>query len=79
MLEPYGAENPSPVFGVYNMKIVALTPLSDGKHTRLELEKKGKRIRVVKFSVSPRELPFDVGDTVNLAVKVSKNLFKGKM
>lgn len=79
VLEPYGAENPSPVFGVYNMKIVALTPLSDGKHTRLELEKKGKRIRVVKFSVSPRELPFDVGDTVNLAVKVSKNLFKGKM
>ena len=79
VLEPYGAENPSPVFGVYNMKIVALTPLSDGKHTRLELEKRGKRIKVVKFSVSPRELPFDVGDTVNLAVKVSKNLFKGKM
>ena len=79
VLELYGAENPSPVFGVYNMKIVALTPLSDGKHTRLELEKRGKRIKVVKFSVSPRELPFDVGDTVNLAVKVSKNLFKGKM
>ena len=42
VLEPYGADNPSPVFGVYNMKITALSPLSDGKHTRLELEKKGQ-------------------------------------
>ena len=78
-LEPYGAENPSPVFGIYKMKITALTPLSDGKHTRLELEKKGKRIKVVKFSSSPESLPFDVGDTVNVAVRVSKNLFNGKM
>ncbi len=79
VLEPYGADNPSPVFGVYNMTVTAISPLSDGKHTRLELEKKGKKIRVVKFSVSPDELPFSVGDRVNAAVRVSKNLFGGKV
>ena len=79
VLEPYGAENPSPVFGVYNMTVVGISAMSDGKHTRLELEKKGKRIRVARFGVSPESLPYRVGDKMNVALKVSKNLFGGKM
>ncbi|MBQ9517527.1 MAG: single-stranded-DNA-specific exonuclease RecJ [Eubacterium sp.] len=78
VLEPYGNGNPSPVFGVYKMKIAGLVSLADGKHTRLELEKKGKRIQVAKFSVSPQDLPFDVGDIVNVAINVSNTLFNGK-
>lgn len=79
VLEPYGAENPSPVFGVYNMSVVGISGMSENKHTRLELEKKGKRIRVAKFGISPDALPYKVGDKVNIAVKVSKNLFNGKV
>ena len=79
VLEPFGAENPSPLFGVYKMNIVGITPLSEGKHTRLELEKKGKRIRVAKFGSSPESLPYKVGDRVNVALRVSKNLYNGKM
>ncbi len=77
-LEPYGAANPQPVFGVYNVKLVGVTPLSEGRHIRLELEKKGKRFRAVKFSTSPEEFPYKTGDIINLALKLSKSFFKEK-
>ena len=78
VLEPYGAENPSPVFGVYNAALVDTTPLSEGKHTRLDLEKKGMRFKVVKFGVSPKDLPYNKGDKINVALRVSKNIFRGE-
>lgn len=78
-LEPYGAGNPQAIFGIYNMTLVNATPLSEGKHVRLELEKKGRKIRVVKFGTAFDSLPYKTGDKLNLAVKVSKNLYKEKM
>ena len=78
VLEPCGASNPQPVFGVYGLKIVEITSLKEGRHIRLDLEKKGKRIKVVKFSTPFSEFPYKVGDTVNVAVKISKNFFKEK-
>lgn len=77
-LEPFGTDNPQPVFGVMNLRLLGITPLKDNKHIRLELEKKGKRIRVVKFGTSPDEFPYRPGDILNLAVKVSKNFYNGK-
>ncbi len=78
VLEPYGASNLQPVFGVYSLRIINITPLSEGRHIRLELEKKGKRIRVVIFGTPYSEFPYKIGDTVNVAVKVSKNFYKEK-
>lgn len=78
VLEPYGAMNPQAVFGVYKMKLLSVSPLSDGKHVRFECEKKGERLRVVKFGTPFEEFPYHPGDTVDLAVKVFKNLYKEK-
>ncbi len=77
-LEPYGAGNPQAVFGIFNMRLLSVTPMSEGKHIRLELEKKGKKIRVVKFSTPFDSFPYKSGDVLNLAVKVSKNFYNGK-
>lgn len=77
-LEPYGASNPQAVFGIYNMNLISVTPLSDGKHVRIEVEKKGKRIKVVKFGTSIDDFPFKAGDVINLAVKISKNFYAEK-
>lgn len=79
MLEPYGTGNPSAVFGIYNMTLLSVTPMGEGRHIRMELEKKGKKIRVVKFGEELDSFPFSVGDVINLAVKISKNLYNGKM
>lgn len=77
-LEPFGAGNPQAVFGIFNMTLIGITPLSEGKHVRIELEKKGRKIKVVKFSTRYDEFPYVPGDVLNLAVRVSKNLFKEK-
>ncbi len=79
VLEPYGAGNPPAVFGIYKLRLLAVTPLSEGKHIRLDLQKKDTKIRVVKFSTPYDEFPYKPGDLLNLAVKVSKNAYNGKM
>ncbi len=78
VLEPYGENNPQPVFGVYGLTVKGVTPLSEGKHVRLDLVKNNSRIRVVKFGVPFDEFPYKAGDKLNLAVKITKNFFKEK-
>lgn len=78
VLEPYGAGNPQVIFGIYKLKLLSVTPLSEGKHIRLDLQKKNTKIRVVKFSTPYDEFPYKSGDELNLAVKVSKNAYNGK-
>lgn len=78
VLEPYGAKNPEAVFGLFNVELVSVTPIGDGKHIRLEVQKKGRKFKVVKFRTTVDEFPYKTGDCIDIAVKVSKNLFKGK-
>lgn len=79
VLEPYGAGNSQAVFGIYKLRLLGVTPLSEGKHIRLDLQKKDTKIRVVKFSTPYDDFPYKQGDELNLAVKVSKNAYNGKM
>ncbi len=78
MLEPCGENNPQPVFGVYGLTVKGVTPLSEGKHVRLDLVKNNSHIRVVKFGIPYEEFPYRAGDKLNLAVKITKNFFKEK-
>lgn len=79
ILEPYGAENPQPLFGLYNMEITAIQPVGAGKHLRITVKRKNSIITVIMFSVTLEEFPYKVGDTVDLAVKLSENEFQGKV
>lgn len=77
-LEPYGAENSQPVFGLFNVRLMSVTSIGDGKHIRIEVQKKGQNVKVVQFNISAEDFPYKAGDMLDLAVKVSKNYFKGK-
>lgn len=77
-LEPFGAENPEPVFGLFNVELIGVTPIGDGKHIRIEVRKKGKNFKIVKFRTALNEFPYRAGERLDLAVKVSKNNFKGR-
>ncbi len=79
VLEPFGAENPQPLFGLYNMEITAIQPVGSGKHLRITVRRKNSVITVIMFSVTLEEFPYKVGDTVDLAVKLSENEFQGKV
>ena len=79
VLEPFGAENPQPLFGLYNMEITAIQPVGAGKHLRITVKRKNSIITVIMFSVTLEAFPYKVGDTVDLAVKLSENEFQGKV
>lgn len=79
VLEPYGAGNPPVVFAVNKLTLLDVTPLSDGRHIKMELEKNSVRIRVVKFNTPFDSFPYSRGDMLNIAVKASKNLHNNKM
>ncbi len=78
ILEPYGADNPQPLFGLYNMELVSVQSVGNGKHLRLTLRKNGYSINAIMFSVTMGEFPYAVSDKVDLAVKLSANEYMGK-
>lgn len=78
-LEPFGAGNPQPVFGLFKMTVEGVSPLSGGKHLRISASKNGARINVVRFGMSPEDFPFRVGSVVDLAVTLGANEYNGEM
>ncbi len=76
-LEPVGAGNPKPLFGLMRMQLERVEPLGGGKHLRLTLMRDGHRITAMKFSTTPEEFPYTVGETVDLAVMLDRNEFRG--
>ncbi|MBQ7654717.1 MAG: single-stranded-DNA-specific exonuclease RecJ, partial [Clostridia bacterium] len=76
-LEPFGAGNKQPVFGLYNMYLEKVEGVSNGKHCRLLLSRNGSTLSAMKFGVSPEELDFKAGDTVDAAVCIDKNVYMG--
>lgn len=76
-LEPFGAGNPKPNFGLYNMTIADITPLKDNKYIRLTLTRNNSKVQVMSFSISPAEFPFKKGDVIDVAVTLDVNEYKG--
>ena len=76
-LEPYGAGNASPVFGLFQMQLEGITPVGGGRHLRLALSRDGAHITAMKFSTTPEEFRFIPGDVLNLAVTLDRNEYKG--
>lgn len=78
-MEPCGAGNPQPVFGLFNMKIENIMPIGSGKHLRLELSRSGNRIQAVKFSCTAADFPYETGDVVDIAVGIKRNEYMNRV
>ncbi len=76
-LEPVGAGNPSPVFGLFQMRLDNVTPLSGGKHVRMSVSRDDVRLSVLKFGTPYAEFPFECGQVLNLAVTLERNEYRG--
>ena len=77
-LEPFGSGNPPVILGIYKMTLLSVSSIGDGKHIRMELQKKNNKIRVVRFTQTVEDFPYQAGDILDLAVKISKNFYNGK-
>ena len=78
ILEPYGAENPPPLFGLYGMRLCGLQSVGGGKHLRLSAERDGFTVGMIYFSVSADEFPYREGDMLDFAVRLYETEFRGE-
>ena len=77
MLEPFGAGNQQPLFGLFGMTLRAVQPIGNGKHVRLSLVRENDHIQALKFGVSAEAFPYMPGDRVDLAVRLEPNEYMG--
>lgn len=75
ILEPYGAGNPTPLFGLYRMKLCDIRELGGGRHLRLTLSRGDSTVYAMKFSTTLAEFPYIAGDLVDLAVTLDVNVY----
>ncbi len=75
VFEPYGAGNPTPIFAVTDCTLLNISELSGGKHIKLKLRKENQDFWAVKFGTTVADLPFKIGDTVDVAVTLDINTY----
>lgn len=78
-LEPFGAGNAQPLFGIFGVRLAGIKPVGEGKHLRLGFSKGNTQFTAMKFGATLNEFPYREGDTVDLAVRVEKNEFRGEI
>lgn len=78
-LEPFGAENPAPYFGIFGAVIQTVKSIGSDKHTMLGLMKDSVSFRTVYFGQTAETFPYKAGDTVDVAVRIEKNEFRGEV
>lgn len=77
-LEPFGAGNPSPVFGLYRMTLKTVKPTNNGKHVTLFAYKGDASVFAVKFGADADTFAFKAGDVVDMAVRLDRNEYMGE-
>lgn len=78
-LEPFGAGNSQPIFGVFGVTLTNIKPVGDGKHLRLGFAKGNTQFTAMKFGATLNDFPYREGDVVDLAVRIEKNEFRGEV
>ncbi|MBW7573670.1 single-stranded-DNA-specific exonuclease RecJ [Caproiciproducens faecalis] len=77
-LEPFGMGNPSPLFGLYHMKLSDITPVGGGKHLRVTVSQGSATVRCMKFGTTLEQFPYLPGDILDLAVTLEAREYNGK-
>ena len=78
-LEPFGAENPTPYFGIFGAAVQNIKSIGSDKHTMLTFTKDNVSFRTVYFGQTAETFPYRTGDAVDIAVRIEKNEFRGEV
>ncbi|MBQ8908416.1 MAG: single-stranded-DNA-specific exonuclease RecJ [Clostridia bacterium] len=78
LLEPYGVENPSPVFAMMGVRAENIAGVGGGKHTRLTVCDGERHINAMYFSRSPESLDLYVGEKIDILFSIDINEWNGK-
>ncbi|MCH4240068.1 MAG: single-stranded-DNA-specific exonuclease RecJ [Oscillospiraceae bacterium] len=77
LLEPFGTDNPKPLYGLSSVTLQEIQPVSGGKHLRLVCTSGGVRLRCMKFGMTLESFPYKVGDVLDLAVELDAGEYMG--
>ena len=77
MLEPFGAGNPQPLFGLFSLTLQSVQPIGGGKHIRLQLQRDNDHLQALQFGVSAERFPYVPGNVLDLAVRLEANEYMG--
>ena len=78
LLEPFGFGNPPPNLYIKNALLSAVYSIGAGKHTRLRIEKSGKSLDCIYFSMQSENLDVSTGMLVDVAFEPQINEFRGR-
>ncbi len=78
LLEPYGAGNPQPIFGLFGLTLSGIQPVGNSRHLRLTLRRGGASVTAMYFGMTESAFLFEQGDTVDLAVKLEVGEYLGE-
>jgi single-stranded-DNA-specific exonuclease len=78
LLEPYGNGNPPPCLCIKNALLLSVYSIGAGKHTRLRIEKSGKSLDCIYFSMPAENLQVCEGAFVDVAFEPQINEFRGR-
>ncbi len=77
-LAPFGCENPVPQFALMNMELKTVNPVGNGKSLRLTLCRDNITVTCMKFGMTLKEFPFQIGDRMDLAVIFRYTTYKNR-
>ena len=78
LLEPYGTGNPQPILCMRSVEVGNIVPLSEGKHTKMWVERGGDMFEAVFFGKSISDLDARVGMKADVAFIPQVNEFRGR-
>ncbi|MDR1409309.1 MAG: single-stranded-DNA-specific exonuclease RecJ [Oscillospiraceae bacterium] len=81
MAAPFGCGNEEPLFALTGLTLKSIMPMGEGRHLRLSLEKAGtagNAFTAALFFTKPSAFAFAPGDTVDIAVTLSENYYRGE-
>ncbi len=77
LLEPFGVQNPQPVFVLRDAQICEITPIGNAKHTKFLLQCGKQSLSCVWFGVRSDTLDYTLGEYVDIAFLMNVNEFGG--
>ncbi len=76
-LEPFGTDNASPVFAFSAAKVLAVMPLKNGEHTRLDIDYDGVKLKALLFRKKTALMDISAGDIIDIMGSLEINSFRG--
>ena len=78
LLEPFGMDNEKPLFYIDNARIIEITPLSGGIHSKLRISFGASQFDALLFRTAPHAIPVQKDSRCDMIVSLGINEFHNR-